>query len=170
MNWKNIALFIVSLATGFSMGVLIKFAWEASVFRPYSWEQAPVLINCYGDEFSELQMIRAIDFWTMNGHRIAFYEHKPPKSVCKEKYLEGFIIIRKASSRELKDSTLASTKRYSSFDKMEGAVIVYKPGSHNLLWINEHELGHALGYSHVEIEGHIMHPLYHKMGGKFWIP
>ena len=33
-----------------------------------------------------------------------------------------------------------------------------------------HELGHAFGYTHVELEGHIMHPSFNMMSGKFWIP
>ena len=65
---------------------------------------------------------------------------------------------------------LAKTKRYTSFQKVKAAVITYRSGAHNLMWINEHELGHALGYAHYEEEGHIMHPLYHKMSGNFWIP
>ena len=36
--------------------------------------------------------------------------------------------------------------------------------------LNEHELGHALGFAHIEEEGHIMHPIYGKMGKNFWIP
>ena len=34
----------------------------------------------------------------------------------------------------------------------------------------EHELGHALGLGHVEVEGHIMHPMYMQIGRNFWIP
>ena len=113
-------------------------------------------------------MIRAIEYWALRGERIGFYEHNPPDAVCNEVWIEGFIILRK--SENLKASTLASTRRYTTFSEMRGAVIHYKPGSFNLRLINEHELGHALGYAHVEIVGHIMHPLYHKMGRDFVIP
>jgi predicted Zn-dependent protease len=33
-----------------------------------------------------------------------------------------------------------------------------------------HEVGHAMGYNHVSLDGHIMHPLWDKMTDKFWIP
>ena len=150
----------------------LKFAYESITFQPYNWKgKHPVIVNCYGDDFSEEQFVRAIDYWTVKGHDIAFYEHNPSDSICEtEGHIEGFIILRKADLRELNDSTLAVTKRWTSFDEMKGAVIKYKPGTQNLQWINEHELGHALGYAHVEEDGHVMHPRHHKMEGKFWIP
>ena len=127
--------------------------------------------GCYGEDFSEAQFIRAIHYWTIRGHQIGFYEHNPPDSICiSDGHLEGFIILKKAHPHDLKSSTLAVTKRWTSFSQMKGAIISYRAGTQNLSWINEHELGHALGYAHVEEDGHIMHPQHHKMTGKFWIP
>jgi len=77
------------------------------------------------------------------------------------------IILRKAPFWKLSPDTLASTRRYTSIDEMRGAVIVYRARSFNLELLNEHEIGHALGMTHVEREGHIMHPLYEKMGELF---
>ena len=31
-----------------------------------------------------------------------------------------------------------------------------------------HELGHAFGYGHYDVKGHIMHSLYEQMGPMFW--
>lgn len=172
MNWKTFGLLALSGLVGFSMGLGIKVAYETMTLQPYNWgNKQPVIVNCYGDDFSEAQFVRAIHYWTIRGHNIAFYEHSPPDSICeREGYIEGFIVLKKANPEKLKSSTLAITKRWTSFEIMKGAIIKYKPGTQNLLWINEHELGHALGYAHVEEEGHIMHPQYHKMSGKFWIP
>jgi hypothetical protein len=80
--------------------------------------------------------------------------------------MRGAIILRKVNSFA-NEGTLASTRRYTSGIRMLGSEISYLPGSYNLNLINEHELGHALGYSHLDKEGHIMHPLYHKMGRDF---
>ena len=65
---------------------------------------------------------------------------------------------------------MANTRRMTSNLIIKAVEIRYKPGSQNLTLINEHELGHAFGYAHVEIEGHVMHPIFDKMGPKFWIP
>ena len=117
---------------GFLLGIVIKFTYEASAFKPYQWKkgQLPIVVNCYGKD-------------------IGFYEHNPPKSVCEKEWLEGFIILKK--SNNLKGSTLANTKRYTSMGTIKGATIHYSPGSQNLDLINEHELGQAFGNSHLEI-------------------
>jgi len=170
MNLKKIFFIFIAFIIGFASGLSFKLVYEASSYRPYEWrrENPPVIANCYGKDFSKLQMVRAIEYWALRGEVIGFYEHNPPDSVCNEEWIEGFIILRK--SEKLKTTTLASTRRYTAFTSMKGAVIWYKPGAFNLNLINEHELGHALGFAHVEIVGHIMHPLYHKMGRDFWIP
>tara|TARA_Y100000593_G_C4273440_1_gene318659 strand:+ start:151 stop:675 length:525 start_codon:yes stop_codon:yes gene_type:complete len=170
-SYKKFILTILSFVVGFSFGVTFKVLYEATSYKPYEWKNHnPVIVNCYGKDFSKLQMIRAIEYWTLRGQKIGFYEHNPPQSVCDNEWLEGFIILRKSESLKYSETTLASTRRFTTFSIMKGAVINYKPGSFNLNLINEHELGHALGFAHIEIEGHIMHPLYHKMGRDFWIP
>ena len=168
---QKIPLLIASFVTGFLLGLGIKLIYESSTFKPYEWDRAPIIANCYGPDFSELQMTRAIHYWTVRGHQIAFYEHNPPKSICEsDEMIHGFIVLRKARWFELEPETLASTKRLTSNLVIKSAIITYKPGSQNLDLLNEHELGHALGYAHLEEEGHIMHPLYFKMGKKFWVP
>ena len=116
-------------------------------------------------------MIRAIDYWAIRGHSIGFYEHNPPQSICDSKeMIHGFIVLRKGRWWQLDSSTLANTRRKTSGLRLIAATITYKPGSQNLDLLNEHELGHALGFGHVEEIGHIMHPIYGKMGPKFWVP
>ena len=160
-----------SLLLGFSVGLGGKILYEVKSFQPYSWDDnPPIVLNCYGEDFSELQMVRAIDYWVVRGYNIGFYEHNPPPTVCEQKDLMGFIILRKGNHRQLDESTLASTKRKTFGLVITSAEIIYRPGSFNLDLINEHELGHAFGFNHVEEVGHIMHPLYHKMGKGFWKP
>ncbi len=168
----RVALFVcIVFIVGFTIGLGIKFFYELKTFKPYTWNgETPIILNCYGPEFSELQMVRAIDYWTVRGHHIGFYEHNPPPSVCEEENLWGFIILRKASGRALGDDTLASTTRSTTGFIIRSVEIHYKPGAFNLDLINEHELGHAFGYGHLIEQGHIMHPHFHQMGGDFWVP
>jgi len=166
----KLSMLVASFFTGMLLGAFIKYQYEISSFRPYTWDGevgGPIIANCYGSDFSKLQMIRAIDYWTIRGHDIAFYEHEPADFICKSDWMEGFIILRKDTS--LKTHVLAATKRMTIGITMKGAVINYQAGSFNLELINEHELGHALGYSHVESKGHIMNPIYESMGLDFYV-
>ena len=171
LHIRILALFLI-FASGFGVGLGVKFVYEASRFKPYSWNvgAGPIIVNCYGKDFNKYLMTSAVEYWRIRGEKIGFYEHNPPASVCKHDWLKGFIILKKSQKLKMQSTVLANTRRYTSFDVMHGAVIQYKPGTQNLELINEHELGHALGYTHVDVEGHIMHPLYHKMGRDFWVP
>ena len=170
-NFRVLLMLLVIFITGFTLGIGIKFLYETKTFKPYTWDgYTPIILNCYGEEFSDLQLLRAVEYWALRGHNIGFYEHNPPESVCDDGDLWGMIIIRKATGAGLGNSTLAVTTRGTTGLIIRSAEIHYQPGAFNLDLINEHELGHAFGYSHVEEEGHIMHPLYHKMGPRFWTP
>ena len=161
-------MLLLSFFLGLALGGFVKYKYETSSFKPYAWDdsqEGPIIANCYGSDFSKPQMIRAIEYWTLRGHKIGFYEHNPPKEVCESSWMDGFIILRK--DRSLEHNVLASTKRMTIGVTIKGAVIRYQAGSFNLDLINEHELGHALGYNHLEVEEHIMHPDYNRMGKNF---
>ena len=168
---KIIFMLFITFMIGFLIGVLAKNVYENSTVKPYEWVSPPIIVNCYGPDFSEAKIIRSIHYWTVRGHDIGFYEHNPPGTFCESKdWYYGFIVIRKAKIFQLSPDTLASTKRYTSLNVIKGVEIYYRPRSQDLDLINEHELGHALGFVHVEQEGHVMHPLFHKMGEGFWVP
>ena len=169
MTGKWVALLLtVCFVAGFSIGVGIKFYYESTTFKPFSWDEKPTIVNCYGKDFNKYQFERAIEFWAIRGYKTAFYEHNPPAAVCESHWIDGMIILRK--NKNLPHDTLANTKRMTAAFTMRSAIIQYKPGSQNLNLLNEHELGHALGFTHVEKEGHVMNPNYHMMGRDFYIP
>ena len=164
----KIFLAFLAFVIGFSLGLNFKIMYESSTFKPYGWESPPKVVNCYGKEFSKLQMKRAMSYWEVRGYNLGEYMHNPPKEICDKEWVQGVIILRKSTG--LPTNTLASTRRYATFMVMQGAVIRYQPGSFNLDLLNEHEIGHALGFTHLDIVNHIMHPRYDKMGRNFWIP
>ena len=109
-TFRTLTLLTLSLIVGFFLGTGIKHKYATSVIKPFEWDHPPVVVNCYGDEFSKLQMERAIKYWASIGYEIAFYEHSPPKSVCEMGWIDGMIILRKAPT-SLKSQTIAYTKR-----------------------------------------------------------
>ena len=164
LTFKKVLAIVGIFFLGFAIGLGGKIIYENSTSKPYYWDMLPIIVNCYGPDFNEVAMIRAIDYWTVRGYNIGFYEHNPPESVCEADWIYGMIIIKKANFWEFDSATLASTRRYASLDKMKGAVIKYRKNTFNMELVNEHELGHALGFRHQEIVGHIMHPQFEKMG------
>lgn len=161
---------IVSLFVGFSFGSSLKFIYESSNFKAYAWDREPNIINCFGKEFEADAMNRAIKFWENRGEKIGFYDHTPPKKLCRKSKIPGFIILKKDKGDISSATALAATKRYTKLTKMVSATIYYKHNNYTLYLLNEHELGHALGYSHIKKVGHIMHPSFHLMGPYFYIP
>lgn len=169
---KRSVLAGLALIIGFFFGTVGEIAYESTVFQPFGWKEyaPPIILNCYGADFSEQQLLRGIDYWATRGFPIAFYEMKQPPKACEEESLLGFIILRKAFHGQIADQNLAETTRKTTGMRILSAEIVFQPGSQNLDLIIEHELGHAFGLGHIEKEGHIMHPLYNRMGPSFWVP
>jgi hypothetical protein len=164
---KNLIFIIISFSLGFLIGFLSKFTYELNTFKPYDWQEPPVIINCYGKKFSKLHIIRAIEYWTVRNHKLGGYIHRPSSYLCDNEWLEGYIILR--VDEKMSGVTLARTKRYTSLNNVVGAVISFQPDSFNLYLLNEHEIGHALGYSHVDVKGHVMHPIHESMGLDFYM-
>ena len=75
MNWKKKAVFSIgTFIFGFVLGLTGKIIYESSTIKPYYWENLPIIVNCYGQDFDEVAMIRAIDYWATRGYSIGFYE------------------------------------------------------------------------------------------------
>ncbi len=143
------------------------FAYESVSFKPWNWKEPPVILNCYGEEMSELYITKAVHYWVLRGHNFSYIENNPPKHICKANHIQGFIIIKR---KKLHANTLGLTQRKIFLGNIVAATIYFDSGSYRITNVFEHEIGHALGYNHVEEEGHIMHPLWEKMSPKFWIP
>jgi hypothetical protein len=171
--WKNRFKSIIFILTmwivGLVIGVKLKKTYVENSFKPYHWESPPVIVNCIGEEIFESTIINAIEYWSKNGHEILFYEYKMIQSMCeKEKEYEGFIILRK-ENEQFEPGVVARTYRYTNgYFQIKTAVIYFKEDSYNYYLLLEHEMGHAFGYSHRKILGHVMNPYYDYMGPVFW--
>ena len=168
--FSRIVVLATSLMVGFAVGTAAVFDYERSSFRPWAWpdNDDPVILNCYGEDFNELYLTSPIDYWVSKGHKIAFVEQTPHKELCKNDMIDGFIVIKKRTFYD--GGTLALTKRKVILGKIRAATIYFNPGAYRLDNVIEHELGHAFGYTHIEVPGHIMHPDHGKMGRLFWMP
>jgi len=173
-SWlKKIAIVLIVFPLGLLAGNHAMIVYEANAFKPWQWnvDDAPIVVNCYGPEMDIGYIQDAIDFWKPYGEEVAFIIEEPMEEVCKNEMLDGFILLKKATPNYHADhSTLASTARRVQLLQIRGAVIRFNPGSYRLENVFEHEMGHAFGYTHIELEGHVMHPEFEKMGHNFWLP
>jgi len=168
MNRVKIYLwFIFSYLIGITLGTLAVGKYESVSFKPWEWRDPPIVVNCYGNDLSLLHIVEAVHYWTMKGHEFSYIEQNPTEQLCKADHIRGFILIKKKS---LPHGTLGETKRHVYMFNISSAVIYFNSGTYRISNVFEHEMGHALGYNHVELEGHIMHPIWEKMTNKFWIP
>ena len=171
MTLKRLCLLGIAFLSGFGTGGGMKFVYESTTFKQYDWERDPIVANCYGEDFDEAKIRDAIYYWNVRGYRTHRYLHKPVKEICDAPgMITGFIILRKAKDTDLEEQTLASTKRRTTGLSITAAEVLYRSGAFKLDLLSEHELGHAFGFAHIEREGHVMHPMYNKMGKGFWIP
>mgnify|MGYP001458960280 FL=1 len=158
-----LSIFFIS----FSFSFLAKNQTSYLTGKEDSWKNPPIIVNCYYSLFENKRIKEAAEYWDEKGFEIAFYESKPIKSICKNEKVEGIILIKIARYDELEKNTLAFTRRYSSYGNINSATIYIEYGVFSYPNLLEHELGHALGLKHVEKEGHIMHPIYDRMGREY---
>ena len=171
MTLGRLLLLGIAFLVGFGTGGGMKFVYESTTFKQYDWPQDPMVVNCYGRDFDESKIRDAIYYWSVRGYRTRGYIHNPVNEICDAPgMVPGFIILRKAGDSDLEEQTLASTKRRTTGMSITAAEVLYRSGSYKLDLLSEHELGHAFGFAHIEREGHVMHPMYNKMGKGFWIP
>tara|TARA_B100000700_G_scaffold327969_1_gene444208 strand:+ start:1864 stop:2382 length:519 start_codon:yes stop_codon:yes gene_type:complete len=158
------------LLAGFAIGTAAVFKYETSSFKPWGWAPGdePIVLNCYGDDFEEIYLDKPLKYWAEKGYNVAFVQQDVPSELCKESFIDGFILLKKRNHND--PYTIALTERRVALGRIRAATIYFNPGSYRLEYVLEHELGHAFGFTHLEEEGHIMHPEYEKMGSSFWMP
>ena len=171
---KILTIAFLCFTAGVGLGKEIIHQYEGQTFKPWGWQKPPLVLNCYGERLSPNYIDKSVDYWIMKGEEILFVEHKPIKSLCKKRNIIANGVIKIYEGKDItfdSESTLGLTKRKASITTgMVGANIYIRSGHYTIKNLLTHEMGHALGYTHVNIRGHIMHPLTELMGDKFWIP
>ncbi len=152
---KTIAsfLFFLFIACVFSAGK------HARTAPAYTWDMPPSIVNCINKEDMDPKLFDdAVKFWEDHGHTFLFKENYQG-DICNSEYPYGFIIVK--ISYDLEFYVLGKTEKIyrKSTSNMKGSIIHL-----NYYYIDDgliltHEIGHALGYNHVDRIGHIMNPM-----------
>ena len=157
---------LTGLLIGAAGGLGIFYHNEIKNFKAAEWTNPPILVDCTHGSLSVERLNESIKFWDALGHKIGFAETNPPAGVCLQDHIHGFIIIKNA---DLEWPTLGRPQRKGNLSgEISSAYIELSFGDANAPRLLEHELGHAFGYKHLDIDGHIMHSIYDYSGYRFW--
>jgi hypothetical protein len=133
------------------------------------WTQEPIVVVCPDSSVSAYRVGRAIEWWQIRDYKISHFHIDKNNSICsKGRFMEGIIFIR--GEGKIDKEFYATTSRFTVGKNMMSADILLPNKNKNMPRLLEHELGHALGFGHVERLGHMMHPIHSHGGEKFWIP
>lgn len=163
------ALLLFAFVIGFFIGFGIKLLYYDNNFVVAQWKQDPFIVICPSSKVDAYRVSLAVQWWENKGYSIAGYHFDEDAVVCSQgRFVEGIIFIR--DKRHIEPEIYAETSRFSVAFEVKSAEINLPNKNRFLSNLLEHELGHALGFSHVEAEGHIMNPILERTGEKFWIP
>jgi hypothetical protein len=162
-------LLLLAFVIGFIVGYGTKKYYYSSKFLVGKWEQDPIVVICPSSRVNVYRVMDAIDWWKDKGYNINNYHYDIDNTICsKGRFIQGVIFIR--DKKEIGENILAETSRFMMIFEIVSAEINFPDSNRYLPRLLEHELGHALGFGHVEEQGHIMHPILEMTGENFWIP
>ncbi|MDB4337633.1 matrixin family metalloprotease [bacterium] len=134
------------------------------------WDTMPGITLCPGVPVTIERIKEAVLFWEDLGYRFDDIDQVPSTMLCQPSW--GTITFRVPTGEELTravaDGHLATT-RYSTLVSSPESLIMaqiyfQRNNVSELPLVVEHELGHALGWLHHDLKGHLMHPVYSSTG------
>jgi len=166
---KKVVCIILSGVVGFILGFTLRYHVEGSKFILAEWEKPPVVVVCEDSQITPYRVAKAIEWWGIRGYDIEYYHFDNSGVLCNAGlFTTGIIFIRGEGT--IDKGLYAVTTRLAFSGEMRSASILL-PNQHKYMSrLLEHELGHALGLTHVEVLGHMMHPIHEQGGEKFWVP
>ena len=137
------------------------------------WDNIPKVILCEDAPLSEERLLNALDWWKRRGHRFKYVplsEDSKARAICKnpkKSFPDGYIVVAKLVPEAVRKETDMAVTYFllkGDYVGLRWAKVYFKAETVDVETVVEHELGHALGYRHIDIEGHMMHT-YHVNSG-----
>jgi hypothetical protein len=137
-------------------------ASRRSPVRAGVWRVNPTVVICTTSAFNLSEVSDAVEWWEDRGYSFERIVVNAPGQTCSQSGRDGFITIE-GPDASFDFQYLAITHRKSSRDEILSAKIQFG-GPRKKSRILEHEIGHALGWSHCNRRGHIMNPEWSRGG------
>ena len=168
LSRRYLYVFLAGVA-GFVLGFFFRVALEGSNLVVAEWREEPIIVVCPDSSLSPVRVAQAIEWWNIRGFKISHFHFDQTNTICSEgRFMDGIIFIRAVG--KIDPEFYATTARFTVGSRLFSADILLPNRNRNMDRLLEHELGHALGLTHVEELGHMMHPIHSLGGEKFWIP
>ena len=126
--------------------------------KKFFWSSPPSIVICHHAPIDVESVRKAVAWWSNLGYNFyGPYSSDFLRQKCFDPSPNGYILIMLVSGKNYSDKNIASTRIYSDKNTNEilWSIIELKSdmvGERVL----EHELGHAIGWMHTRIIGHIM--------------
>ena len=160
-TFKNLYMFTF----GMIAGSLFVERHNHNDLRKYTWKEPPSVVLCSDSEYSDWSATNAVSFWKRQGIPIKKYISEKSSSFCHNNKPIGYIFIKNGNFSD--NDVLGRTKIYKDKGHIVFAEVFVDNKKINLKYLLEHELGHALGFKHIDIYGNIMNPIYQDSGFDF---
>ena len=132
--------------------------------RTHEWQMAPGITVCNNSGVHSYRVSQSVKYWERLGYKFDYIRYDDSISCGEPRY--GEIIITLPNQEFDFGNHLASTRITISNKTKEivKAKIFVFPKTANKERVIEHELGHALGWSHINQPFHIMNSNWHTGG------
>ena len=143
---------MVMLVFGTSFHSLIKpVTYKSSPPTLGEWHFTPVIEICDEAPITRELLQEGLSWWKKRGYRFGEIQEAVPNGACETGSVRGTITIHK-----IKFSSASTTYLHVlESGQINWAKIYLSEPMHSR--VIEHELGHALGWDHYDVPGHLMH-------------
>ena len=146
------------------MGLNVSYYSELAKTRNHEWQMKPGITVCGHTGVQSFRVSQATKYWEKLGYRFDYIRYDDSIS-CGEPRFGEIVLTLPEQDFNFSDH-MASTRLTVSNKTKEivKAKIFLFPKTANKERVLEHELGHALGWPHINIPYHIMNANWHTGG------
>ena len=118
-----------------------------------SWVKDPLIASCH--KKIDVQVAASVQFWNALGYELMFVDSERAKQICQQENFGSLVPVRIDDTIDAKRAAETTTQTIGNVIILAN-VRIHSDFQDNQLVIN-HEIGHVLGFNHVNKAGHLMH-------------